>query len=758
MRPSAPLLAGALLLLAAGRFSAHQAVPSTPGRIDFVRDVQPIFAKHCYECHGPEKQSNGFRLDRRKHAMLGGTEAVIGPGSSQSSRLYLRLIGSDFGERMPKDGTLTQAQIDTIKQWIDQGAVWPDEVSGDVPDAPADPSALRLVDALRAGNRAAFVEALTADPAAVTRRGPGGSSPLMFAALYGDADAVRRALDAGANPNAANDAGVTPLMWAVTDLAKTRVLIERGADVNARSVDRRTPLLIASGIRGAREVVRLLLDRGAKTAVTAPWTGGQMSPLSEAARIGDAGMLQLLVAAGASLKDMDPFAPVLAMRAGCAPCVEILLKDAPPPLLAMAAFFDAPPIGAGTFTGRFLSAGAPATSAHPFIPGLTLLMAASASDVVPVDTVKALLAKGADVNARGPNGMTALDFARQRGRTAIVDLLLAAGASAGASATAATAPVSPALAGAASARDAIALSMPLIQHADVTFLRKAGCVSCHNNSAAAMTTALARRKLVSFDDAIVRSQREKVATYVDDWRERALQGHGIPGEADTVGYILMGLAAERPAPDAGTDAMVRYLLLQQEPSGAWQLFAHRPPIESSDIQVTVAALRSVQVFARGADSAAASEAMRRGAAWVRRARPVTTEERAFQLMGFAWMGTGDVAIAPAAAALLAQQRPDGGWAPLPTMESDGYATGQALVALAESRANRSTAAAAAYARGVQFLLKTQRADGSWHVASRALPIQPPLDAGFPHGKDQFISAAATNWATQALLHSLDTRR
>jgi squalene cyclase len=56
-----------------------------------------------------------------------------------------------------------------------------------------------------------------------------------------------------------------------------------------------------------------------------------------------------------------------------------------------------------------------------------------------------------------------------------------------------------------------------------------------------------------------------------------------------------------------------------------------------------------------------------------------------------------------------------------------------------------------YKRGVDFLLKTQYADGSWFVRSRAVPLQPHFESGFPHRRDQFISAAATNWATQALI-------
>ena len=98
--------------------------------------------------------------------------------------------------------------------------------------------------------------------------------------------------------------------------------------------------------------------------------------------------------------------------------------------------------------------------------------------------------------------------------------------------------------------------------------------------------------------------------------------------------------------------------------------------------------------------------------------------------------------------LLAEQRPDGGWAQLSTLASDAYATGQALVALSESHS--LPVAATAYQRGVQFLLKSQLADGSWHVRTRTLPVQPYFDSDFPHGPDQFISAAATSWATMAL--------
>ncbi len=94
------------------------------------------------------------------------------------------------------------------------------------------------------------------------------------------------------------------------------------------------------------------------------------------------------------------------------------------------------------------------------------------------------------------------------------------------------------------------------------------------------------------------------------------------------------------------------------------------------------------------------------------------------------------------------QRADGGWSQIPTLASDAYATGQALTALAESGALKPTDPV--YQKGVRFLLGTQLEDGSWYVRTRAVPVQPYFDSEFPHGKDQFISAAATNWATMAL--------
>jgi ankyrin repeat protein len=713
-------------------------------KVDFGRDVQPIFKQNCVSCHGPAIHQNGFRLDQRSAAMRGGTSSpgVIRPGESSSSLLYMRVSGAQFGPQMPPTGALRPEQIATIKAWLDQGAEWPDEYAGETPPAPADPKAVRVIDALRSGDRAAFKK-LAAEPGVGSLRGPGGSTPLMHAVLYGALADVRTLLDGGADPNAKNDAGATALMWATRDLDKTRMLLDRGAKVDAKSDDGRTALLVAAGQRGAVGVMKLLLDRGADPSIKAPGQGGETNAVIEAAAIGAAGNLRLLVERGADAKTGGFMGLAMALHVKCAECFEMLARSTEAQASSIASLVELPPLGEGTALTRLLEHGA--DPAFKDQEGSTLLMRAASSDVFPLETIKTLIARGIDVNATNAQGATALSIAQRHGRTTpVVDLLRKAGAKE------LPAPDAPAAtrAGITSPRAAVERVLPLLQQTDVTFLKKSGCVSCHNNTVAAMTVATARQKGIRVDEETARRQAQAIADFIDGWRERALQGIGIPGDADTISYILLGLSAENyPANDA-TDAMARLLRRQQRENGQWRIFAHRPPIEASDIQVTAASMRALQVYAPRPERAAFDKAVQTAAAWLTTAQPRSTEERAFQLLGLGWAKASAGTIQKAARALLAEQRPDGGWSQIPTLTSDAYATGQALFALEQSGA--IPVSDPAYARGVQFLLKTQLEDGSWYVSTRALPIQPYFESGFPHGRDQFISAAASNWAAMAL--------
>src|SRR5215210_907039 len=96
----------AVVVVCVGAF----AVPLSPSRaqqpakVDFGSQVQPIFRAQCIGCHGATQQNSGFRLDRRRDAMRGGTIPVITPGSGDTSRLVLRLTGSTAGTQMPPTG------------------------------------------------------------------------------------------------------------------------------------------------------------------------------------------------------------------------------------------------------------------------------------------------------------------------------------------------------------------------------------------------------------------------------------------------------------------------------------------------------------------------------------------------------------------------------------------------------------------------------------------------------------------------------
>ena len=159
-------------------------------------------------------------------------------------------------------------------------------------------------------------------------------------------------------------------------------------------------------------------------------------------------------------------------------------------------------------------------------------------------------------------------------------------------------------------------------------------------------------------------------------------------------------------------------------------------------------MRALQLYAPKANRAEYTRAIGRARDWLASATGEFTEERAFRLLGLAWAEAGTEKLRAAARELLALQRSDGGWSQEPPLESDSYATGEALTALLES--GMAAADDQAVRRGVEFLLRTQLQDGSWYVKSRSVPIQAYFESGFPHGADQWISAAGTAWAVRAL--------
>lgn len=720
--------AAILAILSIAPLIAEQA----PANVDFGRDIQPLIREHCVECHGPSQQMRGLRLDRRRDALpnrVGANGARIVPGDSARSVLYQRLTGTKAGPQMPPTGPLPEQKIKLIQSWIDQGAVWPDELSGDRSTVPPDAAVEKMRTALRDGKTAEFQRLVTASPKSVNAKGRDGWTPLMYAALYGNVESIRLLLDSDALVNAANDAGGTALMYAVDDLAKTQLLLERGADPNLRSGEGRTALLIAISNPGSYPIVKLLLARNADAKIVLP---DGVSAWTLAGTSLDPSMVRLLLDRG--VPGRLPLANALAI--GCAECFDLLLPHAQPPDLN-AALRAATLLGDLPRIDLLLTRGARAGAA-------LLQVAALAPTPIPAGTIQTFLSRGADAGTKTSFGLTTLDFAKRQGNEGLVKTLMEAGIR-----DESPVPAAPKPKPAASIRAAVERSIAPLQRCDAAFLERAGCVSCHNNSLTAMTVSEARSRGFRVNEQIAAGQLKKISAFLQDNAERALENEAIPGAIDTVSYILLGMAAEKYPADAVTDAWVRFAKNSQSPDGRFKCRSVRPPLETSDLQVTAAAIRSLLAYAPKSQQANYRKAADRAVRWLENAEPAGTEDHVFKVLGLIWGGGSHEAVRKSASQLLTLQRSDGGWGQIAALPSDAYATGQALVALRQS--GIVALDNAHYQRGLKYLLQSQLEDGSWLVRTRSPSFQPYFDSDFPHGYDQFISAAATNWAVMALL-------
>ena len=99
--------------------------------VQFNRDVRPILAEFCWRCHGfdAKKRQAGLRLDVREHALQPADSGVpvIVPGKPERSELFARISAQDATLRMPPPAAhqqLTPVQIETLRNWIAQGAVY----------------------------------------------------------------------------------------------------------------------------------------------------------------------------------------------------------------------------------------------------------------------------------------------------------------------------------------------------------------------------------------------------------------------------------------------------------------------------------------------------------------------------------------------------------------------------------------------------------------------------------------------------------
>ena len=621
-----------------------------------------------------------------------------------------------------------------------------------------------------------------------------GATPLMYAASVGSMDAVKMLLAAGADAKVKNAFDATPLMWGVTNLEKVRLLVDAGADVNARSKQGMTALLIAASNAGSIEIVRLLVVKGAEvnprteSGTAAPAAAaahdpndplaerrrksggaGGYTPLLAAASANDLEMVRLFIEKGVDVNAASKRGDTalhFAAGAGNLPMVKLLLakgadvnaashesvqvRKGPIGLNHLTALMYAAPYGSPEMVRTLIDAGAQVNAKD--IRDMTPLMLAVGSETQNPEVVRLLLAKGADVKPKSLMGETALDWAKKFGNPEVIRLLQEAGAPGSAEEHAAEA----AAAEAADARAAMVKAVALLQRSSTQFFKESGCVGCHHQNYTAMAVGAARKAGVRVDETAAEEQLKVVTTQWMGAQEPLLQRLDPPGASDTLSFSLLGLAAVDYPGDAVTDAMVLNFAAEQTLDGSWCYGAiARSPISEGCIARAAIGARLMQLYGPPGMKAEFDQRIARARNYLLETKPKTTDDLAMRLLGLKWVAAEKEAIASAARALVHEQRSDGGWAGNRYLASDAYSTAEAVYALGPLGAG---ATGDAGRHGVEFLLKTQRPDGSWHVKSRAVKFQPYFQSGFPYDHDQWISAAATGLATMALGNTLPVER
>lgn len=298
-------------------------------------------------------------------------------------------------------------------------------------------------------------------------------------------------------------------------------------------------------------------------------------------------------------------------------------------------------------------------------------------------------------------------------------------------------------------RAAIEKSLPLIERSMAEYRSQRKCFACHHVAIPTFAMVEARRRQFTVDEKNLRQHVEHTLDFLKTGRENFLAGRGTGGKADTAGYALWTLeAAEAPASET-TAAVTSYLLEWQKEDEHWSCTSRRPPSEASHITTTYLAARALQAYGTSEQQERIAERCDQVLKWLLTVESKDTEDLVFRLRALARLGADRQRIDLATRQLLERQRDDGGWSQTDALASDAYATGTALVALCEY--GETSVDDPAYQRGARFLLNSQLPDGSWHVVSRSKPFQTYFESGFPHGKDQFISMAASCWAINALL-------
>lgn len=301
-------------------------------------------------------------------------------------------------------------------------------------------------------------------------------------------------------------------------------------------------------------------------------------------------------------------------------------------------------------------------------------------------------------------------------------------------------------------------AVAIVQHGSTGFSQVMQCFSCHNHALPMLMLHTARERGVAVDEAAASRVAVKAFLFSPNLSsfDEAVQDSMIIDPAPSEGWALVAAHAVGVKPNLITATYARRIATWQRPDGHWPTGDARPPQSYSTFTATALALRTMHLYLPAALEKEMQSRSALARKWLMTATPLSTEDTTFRLFGLYWAEATSDECRRAAHDLLALQRSGGGWAEIPHLPPDAYSTGEALVALLEAGSVAVTDPA--WQKGLQYLLSTQEADGSWHVRTRQLSpagVSPPyIESGFPYNHDQYVSTAATCWAAMALMLAL----